>query len=44
MTLQEYYWLADHHYVEARKMDSSYVSNEERERIRELHAAKQRKG
>ena len=42
MTLQEYYWLADYKYVEARQGEDGYVSNEEGEDIRAAHKAKQR--
>lgn len=44
MTLQEYYWLADHHYVKARSQeDRGFVSQDEWSSIRDIHAGKTRK-
>jgi len=44
MTYQEYYWLADHHYVTQRSQhDKTFMSNEERSALREAHAAKVKK-
>ena len=42
MTLQEYYWLADHHYVQNRSgVDKHYMPAEDWEKLREMHRAKQ---